>query len=242
MAGARVRLDDLTSDGLDQMYEQLEQTRERNHYLEGYNTRETDRRKHWHARAVRAEQLLTEYVRLADVTHTYGAMGGHDRLGANFACAGCQLRDRARTVLDNGERAEQQLDHVRPDVSRAIWALRHPTPSGSDHYRAGWDAALDAAADAATTALDNGQQPSPACPGETDPRTCACPCDGCRHHCAAHHPGPECGASTSGHCLAMTHGDAPCDTEAGECVNGERPSADHATEQPGPAAEGSTPC
>lgn len=56
-----------------------------------------------HRRAERAEQLLTEYVRLADVTHTYGAMGGHDRLGANFACVGCQLRDRARTALDSAQ-------------------------------------------------------------------------------------------------------------------------------------------
>lgn len=60
-----------------------------------------------HARAERAEQqlaqhtaLLTEYVRLADITHKYGAMGGHDCLGANLACAGCDLRDRARTALE----------------------------------------------------------------------------------------------------------------------------------------------
>ncbi|MGW7350912.1 hypothetical protein [Streptomyces sp. NPDC054784] len=25
----------------------------------------------------------------------------------------------------------------------------------------------------------------PACPGETTPPTCACPCEGCRHHCGA---------------------------------------------------------
>lgn len=51
-------------------------------------------------RADRAEGLLRRYVSLADVTHKYRAMGGHDSLGANLTCAGCALRDEIRAALD----------------------------------------------------------------------------------------------------------------------------------------------
>jgi hypothetical protein len=33
-------------------------------------------------------------------------------------------------------------------ITRAIYALKSPPPAGSEHYRAGWDDALDAAIDA----------------------------------------------------------------------------------------------
>jgi hypothetical protein len=48
----------------------------------------------------RAEALLRRYVQLADVTHAYPIMGGHDSIGENFTCAGCALRDEIRTMLD----------------------------------------------------------------------------------------------------------------------------------------------
>jgi hypothetical protein len=51
-------------------------------------------------RADRAESLLRRYVRLADVTHAYPIMGGHDSIGENFTCAGCALRDEIRAMLD----------------------------------------------------------------------------------------------------------------------------------------------
>ncbi|GGT43486.1 hypothetical protein [Streptomyces purpureus] len=51
-------------------------------------------------RAERAEALLREYVSLANVTHQYPAMGGHDCLAENLTCAGCALRDKIRAALD----------------------------------------------------------------------------------------------------------------------------------------------
>jgi hypothetical protein len=68
---ARIRLDDMTDDQLDQLYGQLDA----------------------------ANGLLRRYVNLADVTHAYRIMGGHDTLAAGLACAGCELAEQARTHL-----------------------------------------------------------------------------------------------------------------------------------------------
>ncbi|MGW1998424.1 hypothetical protein [Embleya sp. NPDC001921] len=46
-----------------------------------------------------AEKLLHEVVDLAELTHKYGAMGGHDSTGANLTCAGCALHARIRHLL-----------------------------------------------------------------------------------------------------------------------------------------------
>jgi DNA-binding CsgD family transcriptional regulator len=43
--------------------------------------------------------ILREYIQLADVTHAHRIQGGHDSLGENLSCAGCALRDKARTAL-----------------------------------------------------------------------------------------------------------------------------------------------
>jgi hypothetical protein len=56
-------------------------------------------------RAERAEALLRRYVQLADVSHAYRIMGGHDSIGENFTCAGCALRDEIRTMLDQSQEA-----------------------------------------------------------------------------------------------------------------------------------------
>jgi hypothetical protein len=72
--------------------------------------RESDRlRRDWVAMRARAEtaeaardqhaDILREYIQLADVTHAYRIQGGHDSLGENLSCAGCALRDKARTAL-----------------------------------------------------------------------------------------------------------------------------------------------
>jgi hypothetical protein len=47
-----------------------------------------------------AEQLLRQYVGLAAVTHKYRIMGGHDSVGANHTCAGCQLAADATAHLE----------------------------------------------------------------------------------------------------------------------------------------------
>ncbi|MEU5043207.1 hypothetical protein [Streptomyces griseorubiginosus] len=44
--------------------------------------------------------LLNEFATLADVTHKYRAMGGHDALGENLSCPGCELAGRVRTHLE----------------------------------------------------------------------------------------------------------------------------------------------
>lgn len=46
-----------------------------------------------------------------------------------------------------------QHDHIITRVTRAIHALKTPPPSGSPHYRSGWDDALEAAIDAARGVL-----------------------------------------------------------------------------------------
>jgi hypothetical protein len=43
--------------------------------------------------------LLNEFATLADVTHKYRIMGGHDALGENASCAGCELARRVREHL-----------------------------------------------------------------------------------------------------------------------------------------------
>jgi hypothetical protein len=40
------------------------------------------------------------------------------------------------------------------DVTRAVFALKTPPPDGSAHYQSGWDDALEAAMDAARSALE----------------------------------------------------------------------------------------
>lgn len=44
--------------------------------------------------------LLGEFVTLADVTHKYRAMGGHDALGEGLSCSGCDLAVRVRKHLE----------------------------------------------------------------------------------------------------------------------------------------------
>jgi hypothetical protein len=44
--------------------------------------------------------LLAEFVQLADVTHQYRSQGGHDVIGVNLTCAGCDLAARVRTALE----------------------------------------------------------------------------------------------------------------------------------------------
>lgn len=72
-------------------------------------------------RAERAEALLREFVSLANVTHQYPAMGGHDCLGKNLTCSGCALRDKIRAALDEHQEqpatverqpATEQLVHI----------------------------------------------------------------------------------------------------------------------------------
>ncbi|MCT2591111.1 hypothetical protein LHJ74_14535 [Streptomyces sp. N2-109] len=69
----------------------------------------------WQERGDRAEQqlanareLLAEQLCLAEITHRYGAMGGHDSLGEGLTCAGCALNARIRTALDSGEQPEAE--------------------------------------------------------------------------------------------------------------------------------------
>ncbi|MFF7795589.1 hypothetical protein [Streptomyces sp. NPDC007991] len=51
-------------------------------------------------RAEDAEALLKRYVDLAEVTHKYRIMGGHDSIGENHSCAGCALARQAREHLE----------------------------------------------------------------------------------------------------------------------------------------------
>ncbi|MGV2914666.1 hypothetical protein [Streptomyces alfalfae] len=44
--------------------------------------------------------LLGEFLALADVTHRYASMGGHDVLGENLSCSGCELARRVREHLE----------------------------------------------------------------------------------------------------------------------------------------------
>lgn len=43
--------------------------------------------------------LLSEFVTLAKVTHKHRSMGGHDALGENLTCSGCELMRRVEEHL-----------------------------------------------------------------------------------------------------------------------------------------------
>lgn len=49
-----------------------------------------------------AEGLLREFLEIAGVTHKYPVAGGHDSIGVNFTCAGCELAGRVHAFLDGG--------------------------------------------------------------------------------------------------------------------------------------------
>jgi hypothetical protein len=49
--------------------------------------------------------------------------------------------------------ADRSAEELAKRVTRAIFALKSPAPSGSEHYRAGWDDCLEAAMDAARDAV-----------------------------------------------------------------------------------------
>ena len=60
---------------------------------------EGDDRKALRTRTEGAEGLLREFLEIAGVTHKYPIQGGHDTIGVNLTCAGCELVDRIRTFL-----------------------------------------------------------------------------------------------------------------------------------------------
>lgn len=49
--------------------------------------------------------------------------------------------------------ADRAAEELAKHVARAIFALKSPTPPGSEHYRSGWDDGLEAAMDAARDAV-----------------------------------------------------------------------------------------
>lgn len=51
------------------------------------------------------------------------------------------------------EPTDRAAEELAKHVARAIWALKSPAPSGSQHYRSGWDDGLEAAMDAARDAV-----------------------------------------------------------------------------------------
>lgn len=51
-------------------------------------------------RAESAEGLLREFLEIAGVTHKYPSQGGHDTIGPDQTCAGCDLAARAQAFLD----------------------------------------------------------------------------------------------------------------------------------------------
>ncbi|MFE9736189.1 hypothetical protein ACFYO9_37685 [Streptomyces sp. NPDC005863] len=53
-------------------------------------------------------------------------------------------------------RPSANRDELKQRIARAIYALKSPAPSGSEHYRSGWDNGLEASIDAARTAVDEG--------------------------------------------------------------------------------------
>lgn len=55
------------------------------------------------ARVRAADELLRRYVALAEVTHKYPIVGGHDCIGENLTCAGCGLLEDAREYLDDAQ-------------------------------------------------------------------------------------------------------------------------------------------
>jgi hypothetical protein len=123
----RIPLDDLTSDQYDQLYDRAEYTEAevmRLYGLLGESDAELERLREqtaavgeYYRRAELAEAkrdqlydriaeldhyaaLLRRTVSLLETTHAHRGQGGHDVLGANLTCAGCNLRDQILASLD----------------------------------------------------------------------------------------------------------------------------------------------
>ncbi|GAA1887577.1 hypothetical protein GCM10009837_06620 [Streptomyces durmitorensis] len=99
---------------------------------------------------------------LAETSRLSGLLGARDAelepLRERAAAAG----EYYRTIGVQGEEIAQlrvERGELKQRVARAIYALKSPAPSGSEHYRSGWDDGLEASIDAARTALDEAGGP-----------------------------------------------------------------------------------
>lgn len=53
-------------------------------------------------RAAAAEDLLREFLEITGVAHKHPAAGGHDTIGVDSTCAGCELAGRVGRFLEAG--------------------------------------------------------------------------------------------------------------------------------------------
>lgn len=154
----------------------LERAREeRGTYRAAWHSARDRARKHraavddmWDANTRLAQRARRAEKQLADERAEH--LQAHEQETANTA-----------REIGRAQRAEQQLAAVRALHARNAntGTCEHCSERDYPDYAVPWPCPTIAALDAAGQ-LD--------CPGETDPPTCNCPCEGCQHHCAAHQP------------------------------------------------------
>jgi hypothetical protein len=93
----------------------------------------------------------------------------HDRLVNRLTLMGLSQESAKRT-------AEEILGEHREEMARLAYTFKNPAPQGSEHYRSGWDDAIDTIFDAITMKT----------PPEQDGEHCFCGAAMEDHHLALH--------------------------------------------------------
>jgi len=99
------------------------------------------------------EEAVTLHKGLGNTEHARILRRLADLLGADDT-------DLSEIDIDRLMASSDPVDLVTPEalakhVTRSIFALKSPSPDGSQHYQSGWDDGLEAAMDAARDALMN---------------------------------------------------------------------------------------
>lgn len=68
------------------------------------------------------------------------------------------VKERCRILAASLRAVEAERDGLRKRAIRAVHKLKSPAPSGSQHYRSGWDDGLEAAIDAISSAAEGGDR------------------------------------------------------------------------------------
>lgn len=119
----------------------------------------------WRKRALEAEAMVRELKRPAELKRraetrsSFTALISEAEQAKDHEGAAHLAQELAKVEAkwqrdDENTKSATSRDELKQRLARAIYALKSPAPSGSEHYRSGWDNGLEASIDAARTALD----------------------------------------------------------------------------------------